>query len=457
MARLCVTVVLLAAFMLQPAVLALAQDQPPPPSEPVEVLPEAPAEAPAETGTTEPPVEDAPSIEVVATPEPLPTQETQLAAPDDPLVHVVAVGESLATLGAQSGFSVSDLAQRNGLTHPYLLLAGQRVSLPAPMSQRIRLHRAAPGETLTGLAAQYGVSPYLLRITNKLICASCLIVGQLLRIPQAEVATNLPEPFEQVDITPRVPRQGDVVVVRVRTSRPVQEVAGALAGRPLRFVPQNGGYAALTGVAALQEPGVYSVTIRAIAESGAASEVSGRIQTSGGGFGYENLVVSSKLAYLLDPQVNRDERDQLDTILSQWSGTQWWQGPLELPARGRIASYFGARRSFNSGVLRTYHSGMDLVAPAGTPVSAAAPGRVTAVQQFMIRGLVVILDHGRGVFTLYCHLSKTEVKPGQIVDVGQRIGLSGNTGRSEGPHLHWELAVGGVTVDPLRWIRRPIP
>ncbi len=467
MARLSLAVLLLSALLFYPAAPARAQDQPPPPppgetSPPPEPQP-APAETPAaeappaEAPAAEAPVEETPSIEVVATPEPLPTQETQPAISDDPLVHIVAVGESLSTLGAQSGFAVSDLAQRNGLTQPYLLLAGQRVNLPAPMSSHIRLHRAAPGETLIGLAAQYGISPYLLRLTNKLTCANCLVVGQLLRIPQAEVSTNLPEPFEQVDITPGVPRQGDVVVVRVRTGGPVQDIVGSLAGRPLRFVPQDGGYAALTGVAALQEPGIYSVTIRVVAESGAASEVSGRIQTAVGGYGYENLAISQKLMPLLDPQVNIDERVQLDTVLSQWSGTQWWQGPLQLPAKGRIASYFGARRSFNGGVLRTYHSGVDIVAPAGTPVRAAAPARVAAVQVFKVRGLVIILDHGRGVFTLYCHLSKADVKPGQIVDVGEVIGRSGNTGRSEGPHLHWELATGGVTLDPLRWSQRPIP
>ncbi len=434
-----------------------AQDEPPPDSQPpaeaTPVLPDQPAEQP-------PDIEETPAIEVVATPIPLPTPEPIVDA-DNPMVHVVSVGETLATLGAQAGFAVTDLAQRNNLSQPYLLLAGQRLKLPAPMSARIRLHRVAAGETLASLGAQYGISPYLLRRTNKLSCANCLVVGQLLRIPLPDgaegVATNLPEPFEGVEITPRVPRQGDIVVVRVRASHPLQDIVGSLAGRPLRFVPQADGYVALSGVAGLQEPGVYTVTLRAIAESGAAAEVGGRIQTAAAGFGFENLTISRRLTPLLDPQVNIDERVELDAILSQWSGTQWWEGPLRLPASGRIASYFGARRSFNGGMLRTYHSGTDIVAPAGTPVYASAPGRVAAVQEFMVRGLVIIIDHGRGVFTVYCHLSEAGVKVGQIVNAGDMIGKSGNTGRSEGPHLHWELAVGGVTVDGLRWTAEPIP
>ena len=100
---------------------------------------------------------------------------------------------------------------------------------------------------------------------------------------------------------------------------------------------------------------------------------------------------------------------------------------------------------------------MDVSAPVGTPVHASAPGRVAVIRAFNIRGNVVILDHGRGVFTLYCHLSKFNVSVGDVVDVGDVIGYSGNTGRSLGPHLHWELAIGGVTVNPLAWVDDAIP
>jgi murein DD-endopeptidase MepM/ murein hydrolase activator NlpD len=219
----------------------------------------------------------------------------------------------------------------------------------------------------------------------------------------------------------------------------------------------EGVYEALTGVGALQDAGVYSVTLHAIASDGAASEVGGRIRIESGGFGYENLTVPQNLVPLLDPQVNLDEQEQLATIFSQWSATQYWTGPLQYPAVGRIASYFGTRRSFNGGLLRTYHSGADVIAGIGTPVHASAPGRVAAVTQLKVRGNVVIIDHGRGVFTMYCHLSRTVVKEGQMVDVGDVVAYSGNTGRSEGPHIHWELAVGGITVDPLPWAQQAIP
>jgi murein DD-endopeptidase MepM/ murein hydrolase activator NlpD len=436
---------------IDPAVLRVASPDP-------AQLPTLDPNAPTAEAEQQPDVAPTAEIVIEATPEPTePPPPPPVST--DPLVHVVQVGETLTSLAAQSGFSVSDLAQRNGLTNPNRLLAGQKVGMPTAPSTNIQLHRVTTGDTLMSIAAEYGVSPYLLRRTNRLPCNTCLVFGQLLRVParEAGTASNLPEPFQLVDISPTLPRQGDVIVVRVKSRAPLQQITGTLADRPLRFAQKEGEYIALSGVAALQDAGVYDITIRVIAENGTANAVNGRVQVGAGRFAFENLTVGQKLVPLLDPQVNVDERAALDTIFAQFSGTQYWQGPLQLPIGAKIVSYYGTRRNFNRGTLRTFHSGIDLTTGAGTPIKAAAPGRVAAVQPFKIRGNVVILDHGRGVFTIYCHLSKFNVKTGQIVNVGDVIGYSGNTGRSLGPHLHWELAVGGVTVDPLQALNTELP
>jgi murein DD-endopeptidase MepM/ murein hydrolase activator NlpD len=444
--------------------LAPAQAQDPIPTLPAPAVETSTVADPAAQPTSVAPdengaISEAPTavIEVVATPEPTEPPIFTPNTQDDPLVRVVSVGETLHSLAAQSGFSVNDLAERNFLTNPNLLLAGQKVRLPTVASSNIRLHRVAPGETLMSIAAEYNVSPYFLRQTNSLACSTCLVFGQLLRVPTTEVASNLPEPFERVEVSPIVPRQGDVIEVRVASRVALESISGAFGERPLRFTLKDGMYVALTGVGALEDPGVYPIAIRAITTEGIPSVVSGRVQVGQGRFGFENLTVGQKLVPLLDPQVNVDERAQLDTIFSQFSGTQWWQGPFQWPVSGKVVSYYGTRRNFNRGSLHTFHSGIDISAANRTPIKAAAPGRVAAVQPFKIRGNVVILDHGRGVFTVYCHLSRPNVTVGQIVDVGEVIGFSGNTGRSLGPHLHWELAVGGVTVNPLTWLREPLP
>jgi murein DD-endopeptidase MepM/ murein hydrolase activator NlpD len=374
--------------------------------------------------------------------------------------RIVSVGETLFSLAAQSGFTVNDLGQLNGLTNPHLLLTGQRLRLPAAMSQSIRLHRVAAGETIVSLAAQYGVSVAVLRQANHLVCGTCLVVGQLLRVPQAQVSSNLPTPFENINLFPFVPRQGDTIIVLVKASAPIETLTGSLANRPLYFVAdpnQPEQYIGLSGVGGLQQPGVYDITVRAIAKTGEASLVSGRIQVGQGNFGFEVLNLAPRLVPLLDPAVNQAERDELDAIFSTFSPQKYWNGPLKMPVQSRVVSYFGTRRNFNRHTLDTYHSGIDLSAPQGMPVLASAAGRVAVLRRFNIRGNVVILDHGRGVFTVYCHLSKFTVQEGDTVEAGEIIGYSGNTGRSLGPHLHWELAVGGVTVNPLAWLSEEIP
>ncbi len=405
----------------------------------------------ADQPTAENVLPTAASIIPTYTPVPLPKSS-------DPNERVVSVGETLFSLAAQSGFTVNDLGELNALTNPSLLLAGQKVKLPAPILQNIRLHRVAAGETVVALAAQYAISPALLRQANRLVCGSCLVVGQLLRVPQSNVITNLPAPFETVDVAPYVPRQGETIVVRVKVSAPLDSIVGSIAGRPLNFVMREENlYIGLSGVGAFQDPGVYSITLRAIATNGEASLVNGRFQVGQGNFGFETLNLAPKLVPLLDPQINQAERDDLDQILSSFSANQFWNGALKLPVNSKIVSYYGTRRNFNRHTLDTYHSGIDVTARVGTPVQASAAGRVVATRLFNIRGNVVILDHGRGVFTLYCHLSKFNVEEGQIVDVDDVLGYSGNTGRSLGPHVHWELAVGGVTVNPLAWVDDEIP
>lgn len=116
------------------------------------------------------------------------------------------------------------------------------------------------------------------------------------------------------------------------------------------------------------------------------------------------------------------------------------------PVRGRISSRFGPR----SGRM---HEGVDIAVPIGTPIVAAAPGRVTFAGHAGTYGLLVVIDHGRGVETRYAHNSRLLVQAGQRVAREQRIALSGNTGRSTGPHLHFEIRLNSRPVDPIRYLR----
>ncbi|WP_303783353.1 M23 family metallopeptidase [Sandarakinorhabdus limnophila] len=131
--------------------------------------------------------------------------------------------------------------------------------------------------------------------------------------------------------------------------------------------------------------------------------------------------------------------------ISPWP---FWRAPFHWPATGRISTHFGAQRVYGD-IPASYHGGMDIAAPHGTPVKAPIPGVVRlAAGPFMLEGNLIIIDHGRGLFSAMMHLSKLEVKPGDIVAQGQVIGRIGSTGRSTGPHLHWGMTWHGVKVDP---------
>jgi murein DD-endopeptidase MepM/ murein hydrolase activator NlpD len=150
----------------------------------------------------------------------------------------------------------------------------------------------------------------------------------------------------------------------------------------------------------------------------------------------------------------RDETQRLRALarLTREAGSVLAALPSRLPLRGAVNSAFGLRRSPWTG-MPEFHAGVDLAAGPGTPVSAGAPGVVRSAGTAAGYGNTVTLNHGQGVESRYAHLERIDVTVGQRVERGQRIGLSGNTGRSTAPHLHYEVLVDGRPVDPRRVAR----
>ena len=149
-------------------------------------------------------------------------------------------------------------------------------------------------------------------------------------------------------------------------------------------------------------------------------------------------------------RVNR-ERVVIDAALSHWTNEQPESLHLPQPVPGPRSSSFGMRRIFN-GEARNPHSGMDIAAATGTPVRVPIAGTVIDTGEFFFNGNTVFVDHGRGLISMYCHLSAIDVKPGQKVAAGDRLGAVGMTGRATGPHLHWGLSLNRAWVDPELFI-----
>jgi hypothetical protein len=136
-------------------------------------------------------------------------------------------------------------------------------------------------------------------------------------------------------------------------------------------------------------------------------------------------------------------------IYDSFTPKRYWTAPFSLPMKSTVTSVFGTARLLN-GTLSSFHSGTDFKAKPGTPVFAVNDGVVVLAKERYFAGNSVVIDHGEGLYTCYYHLSRIDVKVGQRVAKHEQVGLSGNTGRVTGPHLHFAVMLQGVQVDPLQ-------
>ncbi len=153
-----------------------------------------------------------------------------------------------------------------------------------------------------------------------------------------------------------------------------------------------------------------------------------------------------------DMQRITQEKVVTDKALAHWSNTLLSENlQLDLPVEGRLSSSFGLRRFFND-QPRAPHSGLDIAAPEGTPIKAPADGRVILSGDFFFNGHGIYIDHGQGLITMYCHMSRIDVKEGQELKRGDIIGAVGMTGRVTGPHLHWGVSLNDARVNPSLFV-----
>ncbi|MCW8886643.1 MAG: peptidoglycan DD-metalloendopeptidase family protein [Motiliproteus sp.] len=146
-------------------------------------------------------------------------------------------------------------------------------------------------------------------------------------------------------------------------------------------------------------------------------------------------------------RINR-EKKEIITAIASWTDTDTPATQLLKPAKGPYSSPFGLRRFFNN-QPRKPHSGLDIAAPKGSPIIAPAPGKVVATGDYFFNGRTVILDHGQGLTTMYCHMDQIHVKLGQLIPQGEQLGTIGSTGRVTGPHLHWGVSLNNARIDPM--------
>jgi murein DD-endopeptidase MepM/ murein hydrolase activator NlpD len=221
-------------------------------------------------------------------------------------------------------------------------------------------------------------------------------------------------------------------------------------GRRVLVTQQDGRTVAVIGLALGTKPGQYRLQARD--RSGKAVGMAFTVADKH----YEEQHITLKDKRKVNPEKQdleriKREQSQISNALEHWSDNNQVSMELHKPVSGPTSSPFGLRRFFN-GQARNPHSGLDIAADEGTPVAAPAPGTVIATGSYFFNGNTILIDHGQGLVTMYCHLSAIGVKPGDRVGTGDIIGKVGKTGRVTGPHLHWGVSLNDARVDPLLFL-----
>jgi len=202
---------------------------------------------------------------------------------------------------------------------------------------------------------------------------------------------------------------------------------------------------AVTGINLSAKPGTHQLTVKT---DNNKRTVSFEVQDKK--YETQHLTIKNKRKvnpYKKDLTRIKKEKTTITKALAHWSDTETINTDFTLPVTGRLSSPFGLRRVFNK-QPRKPHSGIDIAAPLGTPIVSPATGTIITTGEYFFNGNTVFIDHGQGLVTMYCHMSKIDVKPGQAVAKGEQIGAIGKTGRVTGPHLHWGVSLNDVRVDP---------
>ena len=210
---------------------------------------------------------------------------------------------------------------------------------------------------------------------------------------------------------------------------------------------------AIVGIPLTAKPGAQQVSV----DGGSTGELSFTV----GPRTYKEQRITLKNKEQVSPSpanVKRFERELAEQLKAydQFSPRQPSNLLFDPPVDGPLSSPFGLRRFFN-GEERNPHSGLDFAVGAGTPIKSPAAGKVILVGDYFFNGKTVFVDHGQGLISMFCHMSKVDVKVGDELARGGIVGRVGATGRATGPRLHWNVSLNGVRVDPSIFIGKYRP
>jgi murein DD-endopeptidase MepM/ murein hydrolase activator NlpD len=382
--------------------------------------------------------------------------------------EVIQFGDSYRSLLRRTQLPEDLFDQLNHLVSPTEFYVGASMTFPVDqvVAESTSQLSTGAGESLLELAIKNDINVWNLTGFNHLKGTWSGIPGDVLYRkggPQGSLATGLPSAFISADIRDLPIKQGGTGVIKIKTT-PETTLGGLLVDHELNFFSeQDGLHIALQGVHALLDPGVYPLRLDATQEDGTTQSYEQMILITSGFYNEITIPVPSET---LNPSVTDPENQLLIGLTGNISPTKKWQGKFKLPVdtQACIKDWFGIRRTYygigTDITLNGFHSGVDYGICSEThpfDIYAPAAGTVVFSGPLTVRGNATIIDHGWGVLTGYWHQEQSYVAVGDHVETGNLIGKIGGTGRVTGPHLHWEVWVNGVQVDPLDWLDKEYP
>lgn len=373
--------------------------------------------------------------------------------------HIVDIGEKIDVISRMHLISDSDLAKVNRITSPNEIYVGSEliISVDQAKPSSIPVEKIKENESLIEDSIKLNLNPWFLHtfVSFSTIVDDLIYLPSNSGIPEINIISPL---LKSITIKPLPLYQGNTEVIEVDSFNSMN-LNGNLNGFELHFFPAlNNVFVALQGIHAMAEPGLALLSLKGFVDGKNV-------------FSYQQMLLLKPSAFLTDPPINvkdqtidpattKPEDDYVKSLISKITPDKFWNGKFLYPMDEPICfkSVFGSRRSYNNGSLNSFHTGLDFgVCAPSLNVYSAAGGKVIFTGSLTVRGNAIFIDHGQGIFSGYFHLSQIKVNTGDIVQPHQLIGLVGSTGRVTGPHLHFEIWVNGVQVNPLDWFQKVFP
>ena len=266
--------------------------------------------------------------------------------------------------------------------------------------------------------------------------------------------------FQGISWSPARLESGSPVLFTIALDKAAGAVQGIWLNHPITFTKASDGNAwcALAGIDVEQAPGSYALDLTATGANGEQWHATRQVTVLPAHYKTTTLHVEQKYVAPDAATLKLIAADKVikDAAFAHQASEPLWKGSFRSPVPFSPTDSFGTRRMFN-GELASIHRGTDFHAPSGTPVVAANDGVVIIAQGMFYEGNLVVIDHGQNFSTQYMHLSKIEVQVGEHVHKGERLGLSGATGRVTGPHLHFGVRWQGMYVDAVLLLGMKLP